>query len=175
MSTVYDWSHLFPGERPVTATPDYGLHPPNSESEILRLEKRLGAILPPSYRRFLQFSDGHGDDETGLYRAARVGWLRDEDPGVIEAWSTPRGEQPSVPDELYFVYGRRQDCIHIRGEYLPDMLLIGYGDDGEFLLNPHVRTSEGEWEAWYLAPWKPGADRYRTFWDFVAHEFRSGA
>jgi hypothetical protein len=77
-----------------------------------------------------------------------------------------------VPDELYFVYGLEQDSIHYRGEYVPDTLLAGYWDDGVALLNPHVSTAEGEWEAWYLAPWLPGANRYRSFWDLAMDQLR---
>ncbi|MEU4579478.1 hypothetical protein [Nonomuraea sp. NPDC023979] len=37
---------------------------------------------------------------------------------------------------------------------------------------PHVSTTEGEWEAWYLAPWLPGANRYKSFWDLAMDELR---
>jgi hypothetical protein len=49
--------------------------------------------------------------------------------------------------------------------------LVGYRDDGEFLRNPHVKTSDGEWEAWFLAPWLPGASRHRSFWDLAKSQF----
>ncbi|GAA0822316.1 hypothetical protein GCM10009525_10490 [Streptosporangium amethystogenes subsp. fukuiense] len=130
--------------------------------------------LPPSYRRFLLFANGWGsDDDCCLLRVEEVGWLRDVDPSIAESWSAPKQENSwSVPDELYFVYGQEQDSIHYRGEYVPDTLLIGYWDDGVALLNPHVRTAEGEWEAWYLAPWLAGANRYRSFWDLAMDELR---
>ncbi|MFI7693038.1 SMI1/KNR4 family protein [Nonomuraea sp. NPDC049655] len=77
--------------------PGNGLHPPAGEAEVSRLEDRLGTALPPSYRQFLLFADGWGDDESGhvVLPAARVGWFRD------------------------------------------------------------------------LAPWLPGADRHRSFWDLM--------
>ncbi|WP_202638062.1 hypothetical protein [Bailinhaonella thermotolerans] len=53
-----------------------------------------------------------------------------------------------------------------------DTLLVGsYDDEGSILLNPHVVTPEGEWEAWYIAAWMAGAARYRSFWDLVSAEF----
>ena len=172
MSIQYGWSDLFSVKGLVAQSPDRlssdsgnGLRPPARESDVSQLEDRLGTGLPPSYRQFLLFANGWGDEELGypLLPAANVGWLRDLEPGAVEAWSSPQGAEPwSVPDELYFVYGAEQDCINLRGEYVPDTLLVGYGDDGEYLLNPHVKTSDGEWEAWFLAPWLPGADRHRS-------------
>ncbi|WP_326765011.1 hypothetical protein OG978_10920 [Streptomyces sp. NBC_01591] len=41
------------------------------------------------------------------------------------------------------------------------------------LLNPRVITPDGEWEAWYLAHWLPGAVRYRTSWDLMKDEYRT--
>ncbi|WP_344923324.1 SMI1/KNR4 family protein [Streptosporangium oxazolinicum] len=151
------------------------MYPPATESEIRHLEQRLGVELPPSYRQFLLFAGGWGsDDDCCLLRVKEVGWLRDVDPSRAESWSTPKRENSwSVPDELYFVYGQEQDPIHMRGEYVPDTLLAGYWADGVALLNPHVRTPEDEWETWYLAPWLPGANRYRSFWDLAAHELRT--
>ncbi|WP_053174836.1 SMI1/KNR4 family protein [Nonomuraea sp. SBT364] len=172
MSVQYGWSGLFPPE--VTAEewpdhpqlgPEYGLHPPASEAAVGRLEERLGMSLPPSYRSFLLFADGWGVDEYSLRPVAEVGRLRDLEPWIVECWSADAGW--SVPDDLYFVYGKEQDCVHLRVEYLPATLLIGHWDDGVFLLNPEVMTPDGEWEAWYLAPWLAGADRHRSFWELM--------
>ncbi|MEV4569458.1 hypothetical protein AB0K12_37330 [Nonomuraea sp. NPDC049419] len=57
-------------------------------------------------------------------------------------------------------------------EHLPDLLLVGHWDEGWVLLNPRVRTAEGEWEAWFHAPWLPGANRYRTFLELMEDEHR---
>ncbi|WP_157099505.1 SMI1/KNR4 family protein [Microbispora sp. ATCC PTA-5024] len=175
MSVQYAWSDLFPAEEPMPEGPDRppigpddGLHPPASELEVSQLEERLRMSLPPSYRQFLLFANGWGVDEYSLRPVADVGWLRDLEPWMVESWSSPEGEKPwSVPDDLYLVYGEEQDCVHLREEYLPGTLLVGHWDDGEFLLNPHVKTADGEWEAWYLAPWLPGANRHRSFWDLM--------
>ncbi|MGR6912943.1 SMI1/KNR4 family protein [[Actinomadura] parvosata] len=148
------------------------LYSPVTEAEVRELEERLGVELPPSYRQFLLFANGWGsDDDCRLLRFKEIGWLRDVDPSTAGSWSAPQQENLwSVPDELYFVYGTKQDPIHYRGEYVPSTLVIGYWDDGVALLNPHIRTSKGEWEAWYLAPWLPGAHRYRSFWDLAMNE-----
>ncbi|MEV5409899.1 SMI1/KNR4 family protein [Thermopolyspora sp. NPDC052614] len=184
MSARYAWSELFPARHPAAEDPyrsalnvDSDLHPPATEAEISRLEARLGMELPPSYRRFLLFSNGWGNaDDCCLLGVEEIGRLRDVDPSAAESWSEPKPEDSwSVPDELYFVYGREQASGNMRGEYVSDTLLVGYWDDGVVLLNPHVKTPEGEWEAWYLAPWLAGARRFTSFWDLVAHELRSGA
>ncbi|MFI7454048.1 SMI1/KNR4 family protein [Nonomuraea sp. NPDC049714] len=174
MTTKRAWSDLFPAEEPAAEGsdqpplgPEHGLHLPADELEVSRLEERLGTILPPSYRQFLLFANGWGVDEYSLRPVPEVGWLRDLEPWMIECWTPKGGESWTVPDDLYFVYGKEQDCGHLRMEYLPDTLLVGHWDDGVFLLNPHIKTSDGEWEAWYLAPWLAGADRHRSFWDLM--------
>ncbi|TQS25517.1 SMI1/KNR4 family protein [Microbispora sp. KK1-11] len=170
MNTSYGWSDLFPEEEPAAQgphqpplPPGHGLHPPADELEVIRLEERLGVNLPPSYRQFLLYSDGWGVEEYSLWPVAEVGWLRDVAPSTVEAWSVSTDE---VPDDLYFVYGKEQNNHAIRMEYLPDTLLVGLWD-GDLLLNPHVMTPDGEWEAWLLAAWMPGAERHRSFWDLM--------
>jgi hypothetical protein len=132
-------------------------------------EQRLGVRLPPSYREFLRVTNGWDGDGIAcgpLLPIEKIGWLRDLDPDLAEDWSSSY-EGLSIPDEDYFVYGKGQDPAHLRTEYLPDTLQIGEYDDGTYLLNPHVRAPDGEWEAWYLAAWLPGAKRCRSFWDLV--------
>ncbi|MGV9387231.1 SMI1/KNR4 family protein [Nonomuraea sp. NPDC003707] len=183
MSAQYAWSERFPERRPEAEGPDRpasntesNLHPPAAEAEVRRLEERLGMELPASYRQFLLFANGWGnDDDCCLLRVEEIGWLRDVDPSIAESWSEPKPENSwSVPDELYFVYGREQVSGDMRGEYVSDTLLVGYWDDGVVLLNPHVKTPEGEWEAWYLAPWLAGARRYTCFWDLIADQLKVG-
>ncbi|MEU4406410.1 SMI1/KNR4 family protein [Streptosporangium sp. NPDC023963] len=146
-----------------------------AEPEIVRHEQRLGARLPPSYREFLQVTNGWDKDGIAcgqLLPLAEIGWLRDLDPHLAGMWSSPDEKLLSVPDEDYFVYGEGQDTVHLRAEYLPDTLQIGEYDDGTYLLNPHIKTPDGEWEAWYLAPWLPGAMRFRSFWDLMNGRLR---
>ncbi|MFI6788810.1 SMI1/KNR4 family protein [Nonomuraea sp. NPDC050383] len=141
-----------------------------TEDEIRQLEERLGSGLPPSYRAFLHVANGW---RGGTLRATgEVGWVRDLDE-YLAAMGSEDDEyaMTSASDEDYFVYGDDQDTVFYRPEYLPDMLLIGEFDDGVYLLNPHITTQEGEWEAWYFAPWLPGAQRFRSFWDLMNDVF----
>jgi hypothetical protein len=58
----------------------------------------------------------------------------------------------------------------LRVEYLHTALHIGGSDDnGEYLLIPSVVT-DGEWEAWHLAYFLPGASRFRSFADLRSDE-----
>ncbi|MGN9787995.1 SMI1/KNR4 family protein [Nonomuraea sp. ZG12] len=155
--------------------------PGASEAEILVHEERLGTRLPPSYRQFLQTSNGwllaeeeNEESQDFLSPLVRIGWFRDIEPTYATGWfdNDPRRPLPTVPDEEYFIYGEGQDCsLHFRTEYVADTLLIGAEDEGQFLLNPHIKTPDGEWEAWYLAHWLPGAQRYRSFWDLINDRF----
>lgn len=152
-----------------------------SEGEIVRLEDRLKVPLPPSYRQFLQVSDGWPLVLPFLGRiwpARQVEWLAVRSPSLIEDWRLGEqlaGPPQPIPDELYFVYGQAQDPASMRSEYLPQALQISDLDpqDGAvYLLNPQVMTPQGEWEAWFLAPWLPGAVRCRSFWELMQGEFR---
>jgi hypothetical protein len=45
----------------------------------------------------------------------------------------------------------------------------GSDDNGDYLLIPRVVT-DGEWEAWHLANFLPGASRFRSFADLMSDE-----
>ncbi|MEQ8226028.1 MAG: hypothetical protein ABRQ37_27190, partial [Candidatus Eremiobacterota bacterium] len=44
-------------------------------------------------------------------------------------------------------------------------------DSAIYLLNPHVVTSDGEWEAWFFGYTLPGAIRYRSFREMMEGEY----
>ncbi|MCX5384133.1 SMI1/KNR4 family protein [Streptomyces sp. NBC_00083] len=146
--------------------------------EVLRaLEQRLGTVLPPSYRQFLLTSDGwlsttHDIDR--LLPAEEVGWTRDLDPELVDLWTEGR-DDPSfdVSDDDYFRYGEGQDPALLRPAYLRHTLTISHTPDATdvYLLNPRVVTADGEWEAWHLAHWLPGAVRHQSFWALMNAEY----
>jgi hypothetical protein len=81
-------------------------------------------------------------------------------------------EKTSISDEEYFVYGAEQNPGLIRYEYIRTALEISdVGDTAIYLLNPQVVAPDGEWEAWFLASWLPGANRYRSFWELMQAEY----
>jgi hypothetical protein len=145
------------------------LNPGATESELQNLEARLETPLPPSYRAFLQASNGWlqvaMDAEDGtLWSTHDVRWFRDQDPDWIDAYTVGFEDLPEAPDDVYYVYDETQDPVHLRRGYLKDTLAVSASIDSSiYLLNPRVRSEHGEWEAWYFANWLPGAQRYRSF------------
>jgi hypothetical protein len=131
--------HLVEAHRP----PDWLGTTGVSETELAHHEGRLGMRLPPSYREFLQASNGWDEESRSCLRLlpiAEVGWTRDVDPGLAEIWGDPMG----------------------------DMLYISEYIEGQVcLLNPHVVAPDGEWQALDFATWHPGEIEYRSFWDLM--------
>jgi SMI1/KNR4 family protein SUKH-1 len=155
--------------------------PGATDADIQALEARLGVQLPPSYVAFLRFSNGWRSfgrfitNSGELWPTARVDWLRVRHPDVLTAWmvvDARHGGPLSVPDAEYFVYGDTQDTVTMRTEYMPDLLEVSEEGDAELLLlNPRITFPDGEWEAWDLASWYPGAARYRSFGEMMQTKF----
>jgi hypothetical protein len=148
--------------------------PPAPESEILKTEKTLGIKLPPSYRSFLSISNGWRPFNNFIERLLPV--------QEIERFRTADPEDLSLLQEFYrddevsegdyLDYDTPKHNVALRLRYYPDSLLIGKkwdGGGGELLLlNPHIVSADGEWEAIFFGNWLPGNRRYRSFRDFVA-------
>jgi len=142
--------------------------PGATEAQLAAAEARLGCRLPPSYRAFLESTNGLRQADPCMaalgghfWSAGEIEWLRVRDPEVIGIWME---SSSPVPDEEYFVYGEGQDSVNLRAEYLRTALEISYeGDAGRYLLVPDVVGADGEWEAWFFTSWHPGAERHRSF------------
>jgi len=146
-----------------------------SDEDIRQLENRLKIELPPSYRQFLQTTNGWRNSGAFIYQlwsTQQVAWFKVRNRGWIRAYNLwPFKTLPSVPDIDYFVYGKKQDPAVFRTEYLQTALEISdTGDSAIYLLNPKVITPDGEWEAWFFANWLPGAARYRSFRELMQAE-----
>jgi SMI1 / KNR4 family (SUKH-1) len=143
-----------------------------TEEEITAIEKRLTIKLPPSFRAFLKVSNGWRFPSVSIFDllpTSKLAWFREQNQGWIDAYTTD--ELPPVSDEEYFVYGDKQDCVNFRREYLKTALQISeLGDSAVVLLNPKIVTPEGEWETWFFANWLPGAQRYRSFEEWLTTE-----
>lgn len=144
---------------------------PAPEEEIAELEARLRVHLPPSYRSFLETTNGWRNCGAFIYRlwpAREVAWFRQRHQEWIDAYNNPKYPLPPVADAEYYVYDGRQDPTLMRSEYLKTALEISdVGEDAILLLNPRTLTIQGEWEAWFFSDWLPGARRYRSFWDLM--------
>ena len=122
-----------------------------TEAQLAAAEERLGVRLPPSYRSFLAAHDGVeslGLPELRIRQVEEVRWLRDEDPELIEIWLETGGAEPDLAETL---------------------AVSDDADGGRALLNPRVVGTEGEWEAWFFAPWVPGAEVHPSFAALVEH------
>jgi hypothetical protein len=163
-------------------------YPGATEAEIARAEARLGITLPPSYRAFLKVSNGWRQTTpfiNKLWSIKEIEWfnVRHSDwiHTLIEKTGHPSTDSlnasilpPSITNEEYFVYGDAQDCSKVRVEYLQTALEISKCEEAAiYLLNPQVITEDGEWEAWFLGDWLPGADRYPSFQAMMQAEYES--
>jgi len=150
---------------------------PASPEELSELEGRIGAELPDSYKQFLATSNGWRQSGGLIYEVfpcEKVEWFRVNNQDWIHAYVEPAKGQPPMSAEEHCVYGDDQDVCRFRVEYLQSTLLISdVGDSAVYLLNPEIKTASGEWEAWFFANWRPGAVRYRSFWDLMQAECRS--
>lgn len=145
-----------------------------TDEDISAVENRLGRTLPLSYKSFLKVTNGwliFDDLLGGLCPIQEVEYYATKHQDLIDAWNEGvkmSGEAIPVSDEEYFVYGEEQDSAVFREEYLQSSVKIG-GDEnnGTILLNPEIVFADGEWEAWNLAAWYPGAYRYRSFLEMM--------
>jgi len=146
-------------------------YPGATESQIAQTEARLGVALPPSYRSFLQVSNGwHRLTEYiySLWSTSEIDWFSTHNKEIVDIWMENRYP---VSDEEYFKYGEAQHETSFRHEYLQTALQISdWSDSAVCLLNPQVVSADGEWEAWFFAAWMEGARRYRSFYDMIRGE-----
>src|SRR5215217_7845376 len=183
--TEYNWPEFLRGwsqellESPAIrrALPDEVLatgwlgFPGATPAELAAAEARLGVTLPPSYRAFLATSNGWratGPFIPRVWSTAEIDWFAARNADWIAAYvdAGAGDEEPAIPDAQYRVYEPNQAPFRLAD--LPATLEISAtGDQAVYLLNPQVVAAGGEWEAWFFANWKPGADRYRSFWDLL--------
>jgi len=147
-------------------------YPGATDEQISAAETRLGTTFPPSYREFLKVTNGWRMTTSfieRLWSTDEIAWLVDQRPDIAAGWEE---YEDDVDDAEYLVYGTNVDQP-LRGAYFRTSLAVSDYGDGIYLLNPLTVTPEGEWEAWFLASWIPGAHRYRSFWDLMRAEHDS--
>jgi hypothetical protein len=143
-----------------------------TEADLVAAEARLGTRLPRSYREFLKATNGLrqpfsyvpacGGD---FWPAAGLDWFSARNAEWINAYGTA-DDALSVPSPLRFV------------EELRGTLELSHdGDAAVYLLNPHVKGPDEEWEAWFFASWAPEVERFHSFEDMMRaryHQFIAG-
>ena len=147
-------------------------NPGASEAQLAAVELRLRIKLPPSYRAFLNASNGRrfASDNTPILRAVeKIRWFRKEHKDWYEAYKMS-AEPLCVSEKDYFDY-TKQDCVEFEIKHLAQGLCITeIGDDAVVLLNPMVIWPDGEWETWFFSNSSPGATRFRSFGDWMSQE-----
>lgn len=107
------------------------------------------------------------DGSSCLLPCDRLEWLRICLPAVADAWGAPDGV--AIADEDYLVYGVGQVIGAIRTEHVHSTLLVSEPNASDlYLLNPVIRTADGEWEAWEMMPKAAGVRRHMSFFDLLA-------
>lgn len=143
-------------------------YPPATKEAIAAKEKELGAILPPSYKEFLSFSNGFrivSPFLDNLWPIEKVDWAKNVED---QSWFyLIEGVTSQISDEEYRIYDERQDSIGYRSEYFRHSLKISEWYDGMCIfLNPLIKHGE-EWEVLEYATWYAGAQRYRSFGEYL--------
>ncbi|MEN0051880.1 MAG: SMI1/KNR4 family protein, partial [Bacteroidota bacterium] len=118
-------------------------YPGATNEEISAAENRLGLTLPPSYKNFLNITNGWQVFDSlfgGLCPIQEVEYYATKHQDLIDAWNhgvEMGGGLTPISDEEYFVYGSLQESAVFRQEYLQSAIKIG-GDEnnGTILLNP---------------------------------------
>ncbi|SDJ05729.1 SMI1/KNR4 family protein [Nonomuraea jiangxiensis] len=134
-------------------------YPPASTEQIATLEQRLGRPLPPSYRDFLQASNGWRFtipfvDE--LRGANDVGWLCDLDPSMAEIYDD-------------------SDIFEEEAAILHRAVLISLeADAGIIVLDPDDVNADGEWAVHELFSWSgEPTERHKSFYEWMYDSFAS--
>lgn len=111
---------------------------PAGEEAIAAAEERLGVRLPPSYRNFLQTSNGWSTiGHLDLLGVEEIGWMSDINPELLEAWA----DLDHFADQLAIL----KRCLLIS--------IDDGGSGGNWLLHADSARGDGEWTAY---EWWPG-------------------
>jgi hypothetical protein len=147
--------------------------PSATEEQLAQLEAQLGVKLPPSYRNFLETSNGFslpGNNVPRLFSTTEIVWFRDSHPEVIDIWV---GIMEETKRDLPQVFEKRKDPFE---QYLSATLQISemeYAGTAVYLLNPQIVNNDGEWEAFLFDHTIPGVERYFSFWALMNAERES--
>ena len=154
MATANDWHELLVAwSRALLSDPEVADEIPDdarrsgwlgfagaSELQIQASEKRLGVVLPHSYRTFLQASNGWrmpGYFISCVRSVESIDWYRTDHREEILSDIEASVALDPISDEEYFKYGDDQSSLTYRPEYLLSALQISdFGDASVYLLNP---------------------------------------
>jgi hypothetical protein len=140
--------------------------PPATQSALAALEAKLGERLPPSFHAFYSLSNGakgiieYAQADADLLPVEKIDWLHVMDRQLVDIWTK---ERLHPADGVYFQYGKGQDTVQIRTDYMKRAIAFSpVVDGGVYLLVPQVAQPDGEIEVWDFSVKHPGAIRYRS-------------
>ena len=147
---------------------------PATDAEIAVLESRLGLTLPPSYRAFLQFSNGwNGTEETPevpiLLPTNEVDRFSKLSPDALESWQI--GIVNRISPEDYRTMASMPDQLFPM-EFLENSIQIAEPVDNVYVLLIPDMIREQEFEVWSIAAWFNGPLPYPSFWQFMQKEYQ---
>ncbi|MGX1564223.1 SMI1/KNR4 family protein [Streptomyces sp. NPDC055506] len=116
---------------------------PAPNARIAALEERLGLRLPPSYRAFLQVTDGWRHAGQFVWRLAGTEDIRrHEDASGLAGWLQEELVEDSTPEEVLLA-GMGKRALQLDVESDATYVLMDPGDVGE----------DGEWAVYEYATW----------------------
>ncbi|WP_405977361.1 SMI1/KNR4 family protein [Streptomyces sp. NBC_00158] len=157
---------------------------PAPPERIAALETRLGAPLPPSYRSFLEVTDGWrwaGEFVELLAPAAEVGPLRELTGYLYEMLSEweqedlaedldEEDEEDEGPDDGG---GGADEEPYESARWGRAVQISLEGDQTWLILDPGDVDAEGEWAAYRFSSWcGTGPERYGSFAGLMRAEYR---
>ncbi|MEV7414768.1 SMI1/KNR4 family protein [Streptomyces sp. NPDC089919] len=137
--------------------------PPAAEERIAALEERLGRRLPPSYRQFLEVSDGwrHAGGFVWLLAGTADAHWHDNASGLADLFEEYLDED-SGPE------ARQSADLWRRG-----LQLDVESDATHVLLDPEEVDADGEWAVYTWASWRgEGPERHADFRAFMLSMFQ---
>ncbi|MGV9291495.1 SMI1/KNR4 family protein [Streptomyces sp. NPDC003719] len=139
--------------------------PPATREEIAAAEERLGTRLPPSYRGFLEVSNGwRVDAAASIYRLGgvhEIGWFGDPF-GMTEAYRQQLGERSTEQEVL--LAGMWERALQLETDSDMSYALLDPGDTGE----------DGEWALYVYKGWSGEyPDRYPSFRAYMEEMYRN--
>ncbi|MGW5849944.1 SMI1/KNR4 family protein [Streptomyces sp. NPDC055254] len=164
-----EWSDSRPddetqGERDEAARRDRWLgFPPASEERIAAMEERLGRRMPPSYREFLEVSDGwqHAGGFIWLLAGTTDARWHNNESGLADVFEEYLDDDAGPAE-------RRDADIWRRG-----LQLDVESDITHVLLDPEDVDEDGEWAVYTWASWRASTpERYANFGEFMRGMYR---
>lgn len=151
---------------------------PAAPERIAALETRLGAPLPPSYRAFLEVTDGWrwaGEFVELLAPAERVGPVRELTPSVHEDLTMWEREDldAELDDEDEDEEEEEDQEEYESARWNRAVQISLTGDQTWLLLDPGDVDEEGEWAAYRYSAWSGyGPQRHASFAALMRAEYQ---